>query len=319
MATSIFIPDGKISKESSTELQVDLINFRDNFFNPNEYFYNILRWKEIVLSYTCSGYKVSDQKFEIKFRMEQGNTTTAEASASLGEYFLGDLVLNQVRVYDKANGVHRIKAADALAIDNSFNIGINLPIRPESTIQSISNLENLHLLEEEIGNWQTGWKVQLTFQAGLSNIVYTIDSIDTNDNYLVLSPSPVPVASRIGLRSPDNTLWELLLTEDDVIETDDSTGISVETNIILKADNSDDLFSLVIDNEGILGIEYLQNGSQTDLYIENESLELRKLGISEDFQLYVYDPEFTLVGSILSFAKDDSLLTEDQLIDYTSF
>ena len=169
--------NGLLSKESSRNISIDLINVRDSLFAPSDYYYNIMRWKSISVSYKNDLSEITAQSVEFNFEIPFGETSAVDMVYRLPEYFVGNLDLTFLRIYDYDNGFKSFKASELASIP-SLNVETDLEERPSEDIIDQDNDQNVYISLDNIGSFKEGYKVRLEETQKLEPLL-TIDSVNT--------------------------------------------------------------------------------------------------------------------------------------------
>jgi hypothetical protein len=311
---------GLLSKETTKTVTLDLINLRDALFEPSDYYYDIMRWKTISLSYGSRFKDISDQKLELLFRRPVSETSSISIDVLLDELFLGTPIINSLTIYDFDNGTYRIAEEFLIEIDPGIQIATDLPSRPVSLITG--GFENLTAIIANPEAWKVGYAVRIKSGTSLLEPAVTITDINLITGEITFSaPIIVQNPKQLKLASPNNTLYEVIVTDEGVLTTEPTTG-SPSPLFRVLADKEDELdpdvyYSLVVDNNGVLGVL-----EDTSLKTIDNLFELQS--DNEDMWLLSFDSkgrpttsivELTLVGKSIVFAPNDELVLE-QLIDF---
>lgn len=329
MANSFFVGgDGFISTEETT-VSLDLVNFRDNFFQEGEYLYNIHRWRRITVSYLCQSPKISNQKFEIHFDMTNWETSSSTTTVKLSEAFIGSPILDAVTVYDHDNGSVHLKPAQVLAVDSSFQFPSELPTRPTAVVLDSPDATTAIVSLEDASKFKVGWRLTAKDGEFISPTVLTIQSIDEETGAIVFDQAPFPVhESFLTLSAPNGYKYEITVTDEG--ELSSTLNLSAKRSPLFKvphakADPEDaDAYScLRVGNDGTLAIEMVDSSlwdqyeTRTAFYLKSPDNSAWNFKFDEFGMLQTEKKDLPLVGTELIFAPDQ-FLKEDQLIDYRS-
>lgn len=181
--------DGLLSKEETKDLSLDLQSLRNSLFTQVDYYYNLLVWKSVSLSYVNSIPELSPQKIDLVFRIPQGEVSVANFKFKVPKYFIGDFKLEYLRIYDRDNGYVTFKQEEISSF-SSFQVETNLPERPESEISSEDSLSEVYVSSSEIANWEEGYKVRLRDGSTLIEPVLTIVEVDEQSNKITFNTPP---------------------------------------------------------------------------------------------------------------------------------
>ena len=182
--------NGLISKQENRELTLDLQALRNELLDPSDYYYNILIWKSVSISYRNTIRDLSLQKIDLFFRNPQGNVSPLQRNFQLPQYFIGNLEIEYLRIYDRDKGNLTFRKNELDSIPQ-LQLEIDLPERPTSEIVSVDSPTVVELQSGEIENWKEGFKARIQDGASLTGELLTITSVDIPENKVTFDVDPL--------------------------------------------------------------------------------------------------------------------------------
>lgn len=263
---ALSIDGNQFDRDVPKTITLSLLTLRSELGITNGHpFYNTARWQRVIFNYESTAFR--DQTKAIIFRLD-GSTANPSIVDRLGSNFISDLKIKSITISDVEGGYLRFRRGDS-AVD-AYDVTSDAEEQPEEVIVSSSGLDRLIIPSSVLSRWEVGYKARIYDQESASylNPVLTVSSIDEQTDEAIFDQSLTVVINNLVLQSQNGNKYNVTVSDSGVLTTELDGQATPTERFNIKQLLTDDLYQLVVDNDGVLGIS-LSEGEDLNLPIKN--------------------------------------------------